>query len=177
MSEDKLKRFVIDNREKFEVHETDLDSLWSGIDQAVKKEAAFKWGNLLKVAATVILIAVVGMVGLRVAYQGQISDGIALHQISPDLAETEYFYFQQIEEKISIIKASQGELDPQILNDLAALDSAYKDLKMDLSENIGNEEIINAMIENYRIKLMILEQILEQINKDNNDKKEEVESA
>lgn len=177
MNEDKLKRFVIDNREDFEVHDSDLDSLWSGIDETVKKENSFKWGNFLKIAAAIILVATVGLVGLRIAYQDQISEGIALHQVSPDLAETEYFYYQQIEEKLTVIKASQGEIDPLILKDLAVLDSAYKDLKMDLSENIGNEEIINAMIENYRIKVMILEQILEQLNVDENDSKEEVESA
>jgi hypothetical protein len=39
---------------------------------------------------------------------------------------------------------------------------------MDLMDNIANEQIIEAMIQNYRIKLDILEGILSELKNENN---------
>ena len=64
------------------------------------------------------------------------------------------------------------ELDPVIQAEFQMLDSAYVELKNDLKDNVDNEEVINAMIQNYRIKLQILEQILDNIQS-NEDKENE----
>jgi hypothetical protein len=63
---------------------------------------------------------------------------------------------------------------PDVANDmkkdLAELDSVYRNLKKDLGDNIANEEIINAMIQNYRMKLQILEDIKQALNQNNSIK-------
>ena len=52
------------------------------------------------------------------------------------------------------------------------LDSTYAQLKLDLKDNVANEQIIEAMIQNYRIKLQILEKMLDHLKamKNNNHK-------
>ena len=51
------------------------------------------------------------------------------------------------------------------LNDeMIELKGIYKELKGELKGNIENEKIINAMIQNYRMRLEILETLLEQLN-------------
>jgi Ni,Fe-hydrogenase III component G len=50
------------------------------------------------------------------------------------------------------------------------LDNIFKELKHDLKDNAANEEVLQAMIQNYRIKLEILTEILEQLNKSKNKK-------
>ena len=61
------------------------------------------------------------------------------------------------------IKSSRIELDPLIMEDMELLDNAYSELKSDLADGVDNEEVINAMISNYQIKLDILERILIEI--------------
>ena len=39
----------------------------------------------------------------------------------------------------------------------------FNELKIDLKDDAANEEVIEAMIQNYRIKLQILEEILTQL--------------
>jgi len=49
------------------------------------------------------------------------------------------------------------------------LDSVYADLRRDLKDNAANEEVIEAMIQNYRLKLEILEDVLSQMRQANNN--------
>jgi hypothetical protein len=60
-----------------------------------------------------------------------------------------------------------------IEQDLAGLDSALVQLKRDLKDNISNAEVIEAMIQNYRLKLAILEEVLGYIEPAKNTQKSE----
>ena len=81
----------------------------------------------------------------------------------------ENYYEGEINKKVTLIK---GQLeDDQILKDLEEMDAVFADLKADLNENVDNEEVIMAMMENYRLKLQILEEILNELEK---EKSEEV---
>jgi hypothetical protein len=51
------------------------------------------------------------------------------------------------------------ELKKDMSRELNELDSVYQSLKNDLKDNISNAEIVEAMIQNYRLKLNLLEQI------------------
>ena len=64
--------------------------------------------------------------------------------------------------------------------ELADLDSVFLSLKNDLHDHISNPEIIDAMIQNYRLKLSLLEQIqveLQEQNGKNNTKKQHHETS
>jgi hypothetical protein len=58
---------------------------------------------------------------------------------------------------------------------MAQLDSICTDLKKDLKDNIANQEVIEAMIQNYRIKLQLLEDMLKLL-KENENKSENTKS-
>ena len=159
----KLKNHIRDNRQDFEVYETDIDSLWNGIEAGINKKSTRSW-PVLKIAASLVVLLVAGFLMLRVAANSErFEDGISLSDISPELAEAEYYYARLVEEKFAMIRATNSTLDPMITSEIQMLDSAYIGLKEDLKDNMDNEEVINAMIQNYRIKLQILEQILESI--------------
>ena len=54
------------------------------------------------------------------------------------------------------------------------LDEVYDELKEDLKDNASNPEVIEAMILNYKVKLEILEDLLEQLKaKENQDEEDE----
>ena len=83
--------------------------------------------------------------------------------ISAEMADTEVFYVEKINERLSEIEQYPGEMDPTSLGQLQKLDDDYQLLKKDLMDEADNEEVINAMIEYYRLKLSMLEEILSQI--------------
>lgn len=176
---DELKIFTDQQRDSFEAYQVDADDLWGEIETRLEQEdnktRRLSWTIVLKVAAVFLVLCTVGF-GFylnteRLAMQKY---GIALHNISSDLADTEAFYASQINEKIELIELMSGELDPAIQAQLELLDEEYKSLRSDLKDNADSEEVINAMIEYYRLKLSMLEKILNEIqkNKDNNGHEE-----
>ena len=161
---DNLKDVVDKQREMFDVYQTDYDALWPDVEKGInkrKRTAELMW--VWRSAAAVVF-------GFGLAYvlnfvnQPAINSDELAYQISPEWAETEEFYKVKISEKMDAI-TSRAELDPVIMEDIALLDQAYKELKTDLADGADNEEVINAMISNYQIKLEILERILMEIKR------------
>jgi hypothetical protein len=80
----------------------------------------------------------------------------------------------QISQKLQLIE-HYPDVSGDAKRELAALDSIYSDLKQDLKDNIDNEEVVSAMIENYRLKLDVLEGILNQIQKQHIEEDDEAD--
>lgn len=169
-----LEEHIKKNRSKFEVYHTDIDSIWETIEKKLESTdhvRVFHWKTAMKIAASVALIFVVSVTSIRIASNSRkYQDGVSLAEISPELAEAEFYYSRLVDEKVALINSTNSQLNTLIAQEFDVLDSAYQDLKNDLKDNIDNEEVINAMIQNYRIKLQILEQILDNIEP-NEDKK------
>ncbi len=172
---DELKIFTDQHRQDFEQYEVDSVELWDAIetrlDQEAKKSKRLPWKAMFKVAAAFLIICTVAigyyMNNQRISIE---RNGIALHNISSELADTEAFYTTQINEKIQLIELNSGELNPEVRIQLELLDEEYKSLKDDLQDNADSEEVINAMIEYYRLKLSMLEKILKEIQKSKDSK-------
>jgi hypothetical protein len=61
------------------------------------------------------------------------------------------------------LSGNNAPLRKEINIELSELDKIYRELKEDLKDNADNEEVVAAMIQNYRLKLEILEEILQQL--------------
>ncbi len=174
---DELKIFTDQNRECFEIYTLDKDDAWLDIEHKLnkldKKSINIPWTNILKLAAIFLLIMTVAFgYYLNTQRIALAENGIALHNISSELADTEAFYTSLISEKIELIEVFAGNIEPEIQQQLNILDEEYLSLMADLVDNADSEEVINAMINNYRLKLAMLEKILEEIQ-DNNDNNHE----
>jgi hypothetical protein len=78
-----------------------------------------------------------------------------------ELQEAQFYYEEIIDAKLIRVKNQVD--DPALLQDIEELDKAFQELKKDLKEDVDNHEVVLAMIDNYRLKLKILERILEDI--------------
>lgn len=179
---DELKIFTDQNRERFESYKLDLDDAWHGIEDRLNhledKSYKIPWASILKIAAMFIVVTTVAFGFYLNNQRIEMADnGIALHNISAELADTEAFYTSQISDRIELIKFSVGDIEPEVQQQLNMLDEEYGSLKADLKDNADSEEVINAMINNYRLKLAMLEKILEEIqdNDDNTNHEEALE--
>ncbi len=84
-----------------------------------------------------------------------------------ELMEAEAFYAHQVNGKLKEIQKCYytfPELKDEIEADLNELEMMYNELKVDLKENIANKAVIEAMIENNRNRLKLVDEVLEQIN-------------
>ncbi|MBI5540633.1 MAG: hypothetical protein HY951_11280 [Bacteroidia bacterium] len=95
-----------------------------------------------------------------------------------ELNELSIYYTSKINKEkndLFILTANNPEVKKEINDEFGKLDKAYKELKNDLKENINNEQVIEAMIENYKLKMEMLEFIKRQVSievTEKNDKNE-----
>jgi hypothetical protein len=89
-----------------------------------------------------------------------------IYENIPVLLEARAYYSGQIsnmEAEVYRISGADSPLRAEIDIEFEELDRVFTELKADLKDNAANEEVIEAMIQNYRIKLQILEEILLQL--------------
>lgn len=173
---DFLKKTVDQRRGSFDVFETDLDQAWIEIDKRLQAGELEKhmpakpkgwWNGTTRLAAAIALIGVASLVLLALRQQADKGQP-TLSMVSTEMAETEQYYSMMISERLKEIQTNGRTIDLEVLADLEALDLAYGELRTDLADNVDNEEVIDAMIINYKIKLQILDRILAQIKEAKN---------
>ena len=82
-----------------------------------------------------------------------------MYENIPVLAEARAYYSGQItnmEAEVYRIAGQNSPLKAEIDTEFEELDRMFTELKADLKDNAANEEVIEAMIQNYRVKLDIL---------------------
>ncbi|GAB4118063.1 MAG: hypothetical protein OHK0057_24090 [Thermoflexibacter sp.] len=185
---DKLKNFVDENRQEFEEFKAP-EELWAGISQRLKEEKHFpllteekqskknkknRQGNktvkmysfsrpmLMRVAASVLILLVAGITW--VSYK------IDALEDNPPLSKTEAYYEQIFHAKLTELKQYENDdlFDRDLLVDIQELEEIYNDLKNDLKEDANNEQVVEAMIRNYRVRIELLEKMLNEIKRKKN---------
>ena len=170
MKPDRLESFVNENRHEFD-HMEPSDNVWNAIsnrldEKPIQKTRRLNW---MKVAAIVAVLLTVPAIIYRVNYSGveQSANAISIDPEVKELMEAEAFYAQEVSGKLAEIQKCYQiypELKSEIEGDLNELEAMYLSLKSDLRENISNKEVIEAMIENNRYRMKLVEDVLEQIN-------------
>lgn len=186
---DRLEDFVKQHREQFDLHEPD-PSIWLKINppqadrsfpQAdrpfpiVQERSPIRW---LRIAATVALIFAASTAGIYFLTGNQ-ADQEGYSELYMEMMESEQYYSQMVSERYNELKpflASDPAAKEMLSSDMDELDDVYKELKEDLKDNASNPEVIEAMILNYRVKLEVLEDLLNQLKEKENQDYEKDES-
>ncbi len=172
-----LEQFIQVNREQFDT-ETPHLKVWTAIDNRINagqtggKLVRMSW---LRQAAAAVALLIVGAVLGVWGYDKTQSKELAqvTRDIAPDLKEAENFYNKKVEARYTQLVSHNP--DPLVINDLKQLDEVQRELKKEL-ENApatAREEIVRRLIENYQIKLGILERVLNHIEEHQSDNQKE----
>ena len=103
---DKLKERVDNNQMEWDHYETNLEELWENIeaqlDERENRRTGFNSRFWFKVAASIALLFVISWGIMSSSELNSTSSELyGLRDISPELAETEYYYASKINEKIT----------------------------------------------------------------------------
>lgn len=169
MKEDKLKAFIDIEKEAFN-DEAPSDAVWKGIkkgldsDEESAKGAPYK---LWAIAATVTLLLVSGLFFLLKDGTGdlpdenlsaiEISDN-PLQSLGEDMMEVDHYYSIQVNQRLERLKAY--EVDEELMEEMSELTAEFEGLKEEMGESMNDAFIVEAMIENYRLRLSLLEDLL-----------------
>jgi len=156
---DRLKDYIDQNSDAFNSLDAPVGA-WDKIESSLHSKR-HKRISLLKYSSMVSAAALVGFI-LYVAVFNQPTNTEVIAE-NNELTETELYYASQVNQKraqVYQMSAQYPELKNEMDNDLAELDTILIELKSDLKDNVDNAEVVEAMIQNYRMKLMILEDIM-----------------
>jgi len=181
MKKDRLEQFIAENRDQFDLYDPG-EKTWDGISKRIQKHRRSpRWRTILWRAAAVIIIFTLSFFVHDYLQRHDILTGKRVKRIQPveipELQEAEIYYANLVDEKIREIEPlleDHPELGNELKNNLEELDSIYAELQKDLIDNIANDEVVEAMIQNYRLKLDILEDLLDYLqetSKSENDEK------
>ncbi len=170
-SSDTLECYIRLNRAEMDMAIPDAN-IWNGIEKIIPpgarpiaKKAAINWQRgLLRVAASLTLL-IAGM-GIGTWYAQYSSDGMQMADISSEYAELEQYYQSDIAVKQRKLASLSGNRPAEVEVDLAQLDQMMQELRQELADvPPGNrEQVVRAMIENYKAKTAILKRVLEDLD-------------
>lgn len=172
MKQDPLESFINDNRHEFDPMEPS-DKVWEMIGSRLEQEQSttegrsrrLTWLRVAVMIASVLLVPAI-LYTLMKPQQNQSAKVIAMDAEVQELMEAEAYYAQEVTGKMQEIEKCyqvNPELRMEIEGDLDELEAMYRSLKNDLRDNIANKEVIEAMIENNRNRVKIVDEVLEQI--------------
>jgi hypothetical protein len=176
---DNFEEYVMKNREGMDRYKPAAGN-WRKIRKGLKpgKSTVFRW---IYVAAMVSVILGTAVILLKPGYRlSQRSGGEKNYQMlmkgSPQLKETEIYYnnlANSLYREATPMLAKNPEMEKELFSDISQIDSICTEIKKDLKDNVSNQEVIEALIQNYRIKISLLEDMLTVLkeNDDNHNKR------
>jgi hypothetical protein len=175
---DSMKDFIQQNKDSFDSFEPS-ENLWEKIEQkSVKPIRMVSLSSVLRVAAVAVILMGVGLFFLLQETEQPIAEveapveeeqvvPLSLANMSSEMAEVEVYYTTQISERMK--ELDQYEVDPDMLLEIEFLQNDYEELKKELGQGADRAKIVEAMIENYRLRIEILELILNELKEHKND--------
>ncbi len=172
----KLEEFIEQHREEFDSLRAGKD-MWRMIERKLPEKNTgyirLKSINFwLLQAAAVIVVALISIGIYSLVRSPDHRENLPVGKaVNPDVKEwieAETFYklrVTQMLKKVDKIPDSYKDLKENAYQEMDELDRFYVQLKNELGENIPNREILESMIQTYRLKLEILEDILAQYEK------------
>jgi hypothetical protein len=180
---DRLEEHIKKNRVDLDIYDPS-PMLWNEISKSIKgkRSARIKW---LSAAAMIIVIFTtaalfyVGESRKKMALLSKNSE-VLIMEANLQLQETETYYNNQVNYLYSEAKpllAGHPDINKELLSDMSQIDSLCAEIKNDLKDNIANQEVIEALINNYRIKIKILKDMLDLLKQDENEPQKNINHA
>jgi len=166
---DNLEKYIEAHREEFD-NEKPRDQVWTKINESmpnVQPKKVGKAGWMWKAAAVLLLMTTVYLLLDRQQPQDKIlaESGEA---VLSEFDEAEKYFLSEIDKRRTQLAAYQLDepMEKEFMDDLENLDKMYNSLKDDFGTSGNSEKVAEALIQNLRIRMEIINQqimILERI--------------
>ena len=177
---DRLEEHIRKNREDLDRYEAKPE-IWNKIDNTLRKRRIPITGRRLAAASVIILLGIsifFYFSGNRELFEDRESslDEIIMKS-NPHLQETEMYYntlIKSLYQEATPLLTRHPEIEKEMITDITQLDSIRASIKKDLKDNISNQEVVEALIQNYRLKIRLLEEMLALLKDNEIDQKKNI---
>jgi hypothetical protein len=165
---DKFEKFIQQNKSEFDEHQADTSKIWNAINLELDKpktKVIPLWKSpVFKIAASIALaLGILSIINFNMG----ITTSSTNNSASLELQEIDMYYQKMVQAQIDLVRNNTSISDnnkKEFLSFMDELDAEYKILKIDLGDNIDNERVLEAIVNNYKKRIELIENLLEQIN-------------
>lgn len=187
---DELKSFFEQNRNLFDTEEPmagHFERFQQRLEAEQKQRNRFNYRRILYVAASVVVAVVVSVEALslllgkgvetiqnEVAELNMNSTNEFVRQttqnvkskLNPEYRETQKYYITEVDNRLDQIKATSmdEEQKTELLKELSEMDELFAKLQKELKSSPDNQVLIEAMINHYKMKIEVMNQIINNLN-------------
>lgn len=166
---DNFETHIRENAAAFDDHKADRSKMWTKISQklAVEKPKVIPlWKSpMVRIAATLLLLlGITGFVGLQVFGSG---GAVETQYASKELLDIDVHYKGLVSYHVQLVQKSPNlseEDKREFLSFMDELDTEYKQLRIEMQNNLDNERVLEAIVSNYKQRIELIENLLKQIN-------------
>lgn len=178
MKTDPLEEFVRANKTAFDELEPS-PILWEKIEEKMPKGDQIRWQRLFIRVSAVAAIFIAGYFFSVFIHQTPADTPLAAtaNNEYTEMLEAKVFYTRQIEQHRTAIFElieNQPEIMEEISQEFEKMEESMQELQLDLDDEVSGEQVMEAMIQHYRLKLELLEDILLQLQASDNETQKEV---
>jgi len=172
MNEDKLKGWIREEREQFET-ESPREGIWSDVEAQLQKEASPEKRSYVAwlVAASIALLMALVLFNQTETPKGAIAQEEvqeeqesqeAFAQMSDEMQEAQSFYASQVDDRMN--ELSKYPVDADLKEEMDLLTEEFEVLSSEMGQGLDDSKVVEAMIDNYRLRLDLLEDLLKALD-------------
>jgi len=177
---DNLEEYIRKHREEMDRYKPS-SAAWRKTRRGLKTgtNPVSRW---ISIAAMVTVIIGTTAVLIRPGYKLTLKSAgerkyQAMMKSSSQLKETEIYYTSltnSLYREATPLLVKNPEIEKELSDDMSHIDSICTEIKKDLKDNVANQDVVEALIQNYRLKISILEDMLKVLkeNEDNPEKRD-----
>ena len=155
---DEFEKHIKNGRKGMDIHNPG-PGLWSRIEAELPRRDRHI-GSYLWKAAVILIVAGAGLtVILRTINAPERTDDLHITAVR----ETWLYYNSQISslyEEAKPLLTDNPDISMELDKSMGELDSLSVEIRKDLNDNIANEEVVEALIRNYRLRIELLQDML-----------------
>ena len=164
---DDFEKHIRENKHLFDEHTVDKQKLWQYIDSEINTINTVKtvklWQSpIMKIAATIIIL--IGVFSLTNIF---ITSNEQNDFANQELKDIDTYYKGLVSFQVQLVENSTKllpEEKEEFLSFMDELDKEYVLLREEMKKNLNNEYILEAIVRNYKKRIELIENLLEQIN-------------
>jgi hypothetical protein len=159
-----------------DVEKPDEEYIWKGISEGLNKKRNQKKLLYWKIAASILIIISLGLLFQNTLWRSQIKNELILAGYSKEIVKQEKNLIKQINNYQQQLKKS--EIDKKKLatdfSKIEEIDRLIKQYSDDLKNYGPDQRILNTLIDLYNKKIMVMDRMLNEIQKSKKNENKEI---
>ena len=166
---DNFEKHIRENATAFDDHKANRSKMWAKISKELEVEEPKViplWkSSKLRVAATLlILFGLASFIGMQVWSSNSATE---TQYASKELLDIDMHYKGLVSYQVQLVQKNTSLSDEdksEFLSFMDELDMEYEQLRLEMQNNLDNEIILEAIVSNYKQRIVLIENLLKQIN-------------